>query len=56
MDVVGGFPLADGTSAKALTGIDDHSGMCVCARVMAAERTRAVCRAAQSRNDSAPGI
>jgi Homeodomain-like domain len=25
MDVVGGFPLADGTSAKALTGIDDHS-------------------------------
>ncbi|BBX08692.1 hypothetical protein MAIC_34950 [Mycolicibacterium aichiense] len=27
MDVVGGFPLADGTSAKALTGIDDHSRM-----------------------------
>lgn len=25
MDVVGGFPLADGTSAKALTGVDDHS-------------------------------
>ena len=25
----GGFPLADGTSAKALTGIDDHSRMCV---------------------------
>ncbi|OCB33642.1 transposase [Mycobacterium malmoense] len=43
MDVVGGFPLADGTSAKALTGIDDHSRMCVCARLMAAERTRAVC-------------
>ena len=40
MDVVGGFPLADGTSAKALTGIDDHSRMCVCARLMAAERTR----------------
>ena len=33
MDVVGGFPLADGTSAKALTGIDDHSRMCVCAAV-----------------------
>jgi hypothetical protein len=30
MDVVGGFPLADGTSAKALTGVDDHSRMCVC--------------------------
>ena len=43
MDVVGGFPLADGTSAKALTGIDDHSRMCVCARLMIRERTRAVC-------------
>lgn len=43
MDVVGGFPLADGTSAKALTGIDDHSRMCICARLMARERTRAVC-------------
>jgi transposase InsO family protein len=43
MDVVGGFPLADGTSAKALTGIDDHSRMCVCAQLMARERTRAVC-------------
>ena len=43
MDIVGGFPLADGTSAKALTGIDDHSRMCVCARLMARERTGAVC-------------
>ena len=43
MDVVGGFPLADGTSAKALTGIDDHSRFCVSARLMARERTRAVC-------------
>jgi len=43
MDVVGGFPLADGTSAKVLTGIDDHSRFCVSARVMARERTRAVC-------------
>jgi transposase len=43
MDIVGGFALADGTSAKALTGIDDHSRMCVCARLMARERTRAVC-------------
>ncbi|BBY45405.1 hypothetical protein MCEL_37000 [Mycolicibacterium celeriflavum] len=43
MDVVGGFALADGTSAKVLTGIDDHSRMCVCAAVMARERTRAVC-------------
>jgi transposase InsO family protein len=43
MDIVGGFPLADGTSAKALTGIDDHSRMCICARLMTRERTRAVC-------------
>jgi hypothetical protein len=43
MDIVGGFPLADGTSAKALTGIDDHSRMCICAKLMARERTRAVC-------------
>ena len=43
MDVVGGFPLADGTCAKALTGIDDHSRMCVCAQLMSRERTRAVC-------------
>jgi len=42
MDTVGGFALADGTSAKALTGIDDHSRMCVGARLMARERTRAV--------------
>jgi transposase InsO family protein len=43
MDVVGGFPIADGTSAKVLTGIDDHSRLCVCARLMVRERTRAVC-------------
>ena len=43
MDVVGGFPLADGTSAKALTGVDDHSRFCVSARLMTRERTRAVC-------------
>jgi hypothetical protein len=42
MDVVGGFALADGTHAKALTGIDDHSRMCVCARLMARERSLSV--------------
>jgi transposase InsO family protein len=45
MDVVGGFPLADGSCAKALTGIDDHSRLCVAAKLMARERTRAVCDA-----------
>jgi transposase InsO family protein len=43
MEIVGGFPLADGSCAKALTGIDDHSRMCVSARLMTRERTRAVC-------------
>ena len=43
LDVVGGFLLADGSHAKALTGVDDHSRFCVSARLMAAERTRAVC-------------
>lgn len=42
-DVVGGFLLADGTSAKALTGVDDHSRFCVSARLMTRERTQAVC-------------
>jgi transposase InsO family protein len=43
MDVVGGIGLADGTSAKALTGLDDHSRFCVSAALMPRERTRAVC-------------
>jgi transposase InsO family protein len=43
MDVVGGFLLADGTTAKALTGVDDHSRYCVSARLMPHERTQLVC-------------
>ena len=43
LDVVGGFLLADGTTAKALTGVDDHSRFCVSARLMHRERTHAVC-------------
>jgi transposase InsO family protein len=43
MDLVGGFLLADGTSAKALTGVDDHSRFCVSARLMPRERTQLVC-------------
>ena len=45
MDVVGGFLLADGTAAKALTGIDDHSRFCVSAKLMPKERTQLVCDA-----------
>jgi len=43
MDVVGGFLLADGATAKALTGVDDHSRFCVSAKLMPRERTQIVC-------------
>ena len=43
MDTVGGFLIADGTLAKALTGLDDHSRYCVSAKLMPRERTRPVC-------------
>ena len=43
MDVVGGFVLADGTKAKALTGVDDHSRFCVSAFLMPRESSRQVC-------------
>lgn len=43
MDVVGGFVLAGGRRAKALTGIDDHSRFCVSARLMLRETSGNVC-------------
>jgi transposase InsO family protein len=43
LDVVGGFVLADGTKAKVLTGVDDHSRFCVSAHVMPRESSRNVC-------------
>jgi transposase InsO family protein len=43
MDVVGGFVLADGGRAKALTGVDDHSRFCVSAYLMMRESSRGVC-------------
>ena len=43
MDVVGGIALADGTTLKALTGIDDHSRFIVCAGLMRRENARSVC-------------
>jgi transposase InsO family protein len=45
MDVVGGFALADGTRAKALTGVDDHSRFCVSAHLMTRESSQKVCDA-----------
>ena len=43
MDLVGGFLIGDGSSAKALTGVDDHSRFCVSAKLMPRERTQPVC-------------
>lgn len=51
MDVVGGFLFADGSHAKAPTGIDDHSRYCVSAALMARERTRPVCEALAAASD-----
>ena len=45
LDLVGGFLLTDGSRAKALTGIDDHSRFCVSAALMPRERTQPVCDA-----------
>ena len=44
LDVMGGVALHDGTEAKVLTGIDDHSRYCVAAGLMASANARAVCR------------
>jgi transposase len=43
MDTVGGFLLADGRRAKALTGVDDHSRFCVSAFLMLRETAQRVC-------------
>jgi transposase InsO family protein len=43
MDTVGGFVLADGRRAKALTGIDDHSRFCVSAHLMLRESSQRIC-------------
>jgi transposase InsO family protein len=43
LDTVGGFVLADGTRAKALTGVDDHSRFCVSAYLMVRETSQRVC-------------
>jgi transposase InsO family protein len=43
MDTVGGFVLADGRRAKALTGVDDHSRFCISAHLMHRETSQRVC-------------
>nr|WP_269215356.1 IS481 family transposase [Micromonospora vinacea] len=45
MDIVGGIFLADGSEAKVVTGVDDHSRYCVIASVVRRATGRAVCLA-----------
>jgi transposase InsO family protein len=45
MDIVGRFYLVDGTEVKVVTGVDDHSRYCVCARIVARATAKPVCDA-----------
>jgi transposase InsO family protein len=45
MDIVGRFFLQDSTEVKIVTGVDDHSRFCVCARIVARATARPVCDA-----------
>jgi transposase InsO family protein len=45
MDVMGGVLLEDGTEAKVITGIDDHSRFCVIAKLVHRATARPVCEA-----------
>lgn len=45
MDVMGGVMLEDGTEAKVITGIDDHSRFCVIAKLVLRATARPVCEA-----------
>ena len=45
MDIVGGVRLADGTEAKIVTGVDDHSRFCISALVVARATARPTCDA-----------
>jgi len=44
MDVMGGVWLTDGRELKAVTGLDDHSRLCVAAGLIEQANARAVCR------------
>ncbi len=43
MDIVGGVRLADGSEAKVVTGVDDHSRFCVSALVVPRATARPTC-------------
>ena len=56
LDVLGGVRLVDGSEAKIITGIDDHSRFCVSAQVVARATARPTCDALvlALRNHGAP--
>ncbi len=45
MDIVGGVKLSDGSEAKVVTGVDDHSRFCVSALVVPRATARPTCEA-----------
>jgi transposase InsO family protein len=45
MDIMGGVKLEDGHELKIITGIDDHSRFCVCARLVPRATAHPVCEA-----------
>jgi transposase InsO family protein len=52
MDIVGRFHLADGSDVKVVTGVDDHSRFCVCARMAAWATARPVVAAVRHALDA----
>jgi transposase InsO family protein len=45
MDIVGGVRLADGSEAKIVSGVDDHSRFCISAQVVSRATARPTCEA-----------
>ena len=45
MDIVGGVRVVDGSEAKIVSGIDDHSRFVICARVVERAMAKPVCDA-----------
>lgn len=52
MDIVGGVRIIDGSEAKVVSGIDDHSRFVVSAKVVARATARPVCDALESAMDT----
>jgi transposase len=55
MDVAGGVRLADGSEAKVVTGVDDHSRFCISALVVPRATARPTCEALAQPHAHRPG-